>query len=139
MNVDSYHVARAHTLATLLESQTTVQSAQLIAKSDVPIKSEGFVEDEFFELTLWLTILNFDGDTISCGQRDDLVAIKRMMQSAAFFESEGTKSYHNTSSLFTRSKAQIVLDACKRFGGTVLDQDKLVASRILSERDRIRH
>lgn len=139
MNVDSNHVARAHTLATLLESQTTVQSAQLVVRSDVPIESEGFVEDEFFELISWLTILDSDGDTISCGQRDDLAAIKRMMQSAAGFESEGTKSYHNTSSQFTRSKAQIVLDACKRFGGTVLDQDKLVAFRTLSERDRIRH
>ena len=139
MNVDSYHVARAHTLATLLERQTTVQSAQLVAKSDGPIKSEGFVEDEFFELISWLTMLDSDGDTISCGQRDDLAAIKRMMQSAAGFESEGTKSYHNMSSLFTHSKAQIVLDACKRFGCTILDQERLVAFRILSERDRIRH
>ena len=102
MNVNSYHVARAHTLATLLEAQTTVQSAQLVAKFDVPIKSEGFVEDEFFELISWLTILDSDGDTISCGQRDDLAAIKSMMQSAAGFESEGTKNYHNTSSLFVQ-------------------------------------
>lgn len=62
-----------------------------------------------------------------------------MTHSAAGSESEDTKSYHNTSSLFTRSKAQIVLDACKRFGGTVLDQDKLIASKMLLERDRIGH
>jgi hypothetical protein len=50
MNVDLYHVARARTLATLLDSQTTAQSAQLVMRPNAPITSEGCVEDEILEL-----------------------------------------------------------------------------------------
>jgi hypothetical protein len=50
MNAGLYHFARARTLATLLDSQTTAQSAQLVMKPNAPITSEGCVEDETFEL-----------------------------------------------------------------------------------------
>jgi hypothetical protein len=139
MNVDSYHVARARTLATLIDNQTTTQSAHLAAKPDWPHTSNDLVEDEIFELISWLTILDPDGDMIFCGQLNELAVIKKMTQGTAGPEREGTKSYHDTSSLFTRSKAQIVLSACTRFGGTVLDQDKFIACKMRSERDRIGH
>jgi hypothetical protein len=139
MNVDSYHVARARTLATLLDNQTTTQSAQLAARPDWPHTSNDLIEDEIFELISWLTILDPDGDMIFCGQLNELAVIKKMTQGAAGSEREGIKSYHDTSSLFKRSKARIVLSACTRFGGTVLDQDKFIACKMRSERDRIGH
>lgn len=105
MNVDLLHVARARTLATLLESQATAQSVQLVTKPDAPVTSEDSVEDDIFELISWLTILGSEAGMIFCGQQNELAAIERMVPSAASPECEGTKSYHNASRLFTRSKA----------------------------------
>jgi hypothetical protein len=105
MNVDLLHVTRARTLTTLLESQATAQSAQLVAKPNATVTSEDFAEDEIFELISWLTILGSEADMIFCDQLNGLVAIERMVPSAASPESKGIKSYYNAFSLFTRSKS----------------------------------
>lgn len=72
-----------------------------------------------------------------CKQLRDLIATRDRLPHAIDAEPQGTERYYHLLGSFTHLKAQIVLDACKRFNPTVLDPDEHVASKMLTEKARI--
>ena len=132
-------MARAHTLAALLDDWTIVLSKQAITTTDEVTMSRSFVEDGVYELISWLTILDSNGDTYYCSQLMELATIKAKLQDSIAATFKDRQRYQHILDLFTQLKAEIVLGACMEFGARVLSQDKLIASKMASERDRVKH
>lgn len=137
LDADVYHVARARTLSTLLDvhasnsiSPSPIHASKLAAR-------RRFVEGGIYELISWLTILHPDADVEFCAQLRELAILREKVRVEVRGEAEGTERYFCLLGSFMRTKAQIVLGACARFGGTVVENDGFIVEKMVGEMVRI--
>lgn len=137
LDADSYHIARARTLATLLEYHAKEQhNRSIMCLKEVETRRR-FVENGVYELISWLDILHSEADMKFCDRLIKLALAREKTRQFIEDEAEGTERYHRLLSCFTNLKAKIVLDACIQFGEMVLDQDEHIAQKMLAEKRRV--